>query len=177
MPDTKYNIPESIKGLLRDKDDEIAALREEIKRLREKVKPKFEDFVMRNKDESVLGYIEEDILAYLLKEDVAFVNSREYLCIDGETKQPETLVIFVNCNDIWAWACAEGLEITLDELPELCEMYMKDSGWGAIKWACKKRNMRPQKPIRDDMKKDNAWCDMMESLDPNYDEIQRPEGE
>jgi hypothetical protein len=36
MPDTKYNIPESIKGLLRDKDDEIAALREEIKRLRAK---------------------------------------------------------------------------------------------------------------------------------------------
>lgn len=130
---------------------------------------KYDDFILKNPDCSFCCYDDEGMLIYLLQEDVLFCNSRQYLCVDNKTQQPETIVIFVNCNDVWFWACADAEEITLEELPELCRLYMEDSDGGVIKWACQKRNMRPQAPIRRALARagETRW---MDELDPNPDE-------
>ena len=132
----------------------------------------FEDFIFMDTDGRILDYDEEGMISYLLDEDVLFCNSRKYIDLDGK-ETPSTIVLFVNCSDIWSWACSDAEEIDTEELPELCERYMIDKKWGIVKWACQKRNMRPQKPIRDDMKKEGVWCKMMENLSPNYDEKEK----
>ncbi len=126
-------------------------------------------------------FMEEDALAYLLKEDVLFFNTREYITPDwdknkrkeGEERKleicGETIVLFVNCNDTFAWACADAECICEDEIEDLyvfCKMYK----FGSDRWVCLKRNEKPQKPLVDMMKKENEWDELMENLlDNQYD--------
>ena len=44
-------------------------------------------------------------------------------------------------------------------------MWRNDKMYGVDKWCCKRRSMQPQEPIRDDMKKANAWEDWMDKLE------------
>lgn len=103
-------------------------------------------------------------VAELLLDGVLFVNSRKYLCYDGKTERPATLVLFVNCNDIFAWACADAEQVEMKELLDLYQMHVADKKWGAAKWCCKKRNQRPQYPVERDMRADGSWDDTMEKL-------------
>lgn len=54
---------------------------------------------------------------------------------------------YVNCNDLFVWACADGEDITEEDLPEFY-LAIEDCG-GNIKtgsdlYCCRKRGMRPQ---------------------------------
>lgn len=116
--------------------------------------------------------IENVALAELLRADVLFCNTRQYHCPMSNKLQEDTIVLFVNCNDVFAWGCADAEAIKSgdeagDELYELYRMWETDPQWGATKWVCQKRNQRPQDPIRDDMKKAGAWDAAMESLPDN----------
>jgi len=120
---------------------------------------------------------EELALSILLKEGILFANSRKFVgikfvpdnskkefhCEDGEIKE-ETIVLFVICNDLFAWGTADGENITLEEIPNLYKSWANDKHWGVSKWCCKKRNLKPQKPIIEDMKKDGVWDSEMEKL-------------
>lgn len=108
----------------------------------------------------------EKLLAYLLKEELVFCNSRKHLCLDG-TEQSYITVIFALCNDVFAWGYAEAEPIEPKEFSSFYELHKENKKWGAMKWACKKRNLQPQKPIVDDMKKDGYWDDELESLEKN----------
>jgi len=65
---------------------------------------------------------------------------------DGEYA-PFTL--FVNCNDFFAWGCADCEEITAEDYNDLVKA-IKDAsnsehGWaGHLLWVARKRKMRPQ---------------------------------
>lgn len=108
----------------------------------------------------------EMMLSYLLENDIVFMNTRPYVCLDGKV-HPETIVIFVNCNDICAPA-SDAVEITESELPVLFEsVYESKSTFGQIKWICKKINCQPMKWIRENLKANNEWDDEMESLPAN----------
>lgn len=113
---------------------------------------------------------EEAMAAWLLDNGCLFLNSRKY--VDNwkgkEETQPETLVMFLNCNDVFAWACADACEVTSDELPRLFDMARADEKYGAIKWACIKRNLQPQKPLKDKMIKDGVWTEELDKLPPNH---------
>jgi len=109
----------------------------------------------------------ELILAKLLIDEVVFCNDSSLKDYDNSNICEETIAIFVGCNDIWGWACADAETISTKELPELYKFYMADKKWGSLKWACKKRNLQPQAPIIKDMKKEDVWCDIMESLPEN----------
>lgn len=128
---------------------------------------------------------EEIALAKLLVDDICFLNTRPYVSFTGwpkNGKEPnwdytpdnckKTTVVFVNCNDVWFWACADAEPVTTTEIPDLYRMHIQNKKWGSLKWACKKRDMQPQAPIRRDMKKEGAWCELMESLPPNPDDKQ-----
>lgn len=54
--------------------------------------------------------------------------------------------MFVNCSDLFFWACADGEEVTTDDLPSLVECIKLHEKYGNILWVCRKRVMRPQAP-------------------------------
>ena len=73
----------------------------------------------------------------------------------------------MNCNDVFAWACADAESITTEECVDLFKEINKDKKWGDTVWICKKRNLKPQGPIIKDMKIDGSWTDEMEALPNN----------
>lgn len=80
----------------------------------------------------------------------------------------ETIGLYVNCNDLFYWACADCESIPFSEIRSLYERVFDKDGnyqkWGSTIWACLRRGMRPQHPIEDAMKKDGFWTDELEAL-------------
>ena len=131
---------------------------------------------------------ENKALAYLLAEEIVFLNCMSYIQNDwralSEKKKKKlkiagrTIVIYVLCNDIFAWGCSDAEDISSSELQDLWNMYAVDPTWGSAKWCCKKRNEQPQRPVKDDMKKAGSWESWMDDLQPNfYDEHLKKEME
>lgn len=82
-------------------------------------------------------------------------------------KETGRIVVFLNCNDIFAWACADA-----EELPpglwlefEKSVERLRDKNhewtapWAAAAWAVKLRKVAPQKPATD------RFSDFVETLD------------
>lgn len=112
-------------------------------------------------------YFEEWVLAKLLVDDVVFINQRKYLCIDNKTERGDTIVVFMKCNDVFAWGCADAENLGVDEMINLYKLHKADKKWGSVKWVCQKRKSQPQRPIIRNMKKDGAWDNIMEALPKN----------
>lgn len=116
--------------------------------------------------------VEEIALAHLLLDDVLFANAFRYVYDPwpGEKEpevpklQPRTITLFVNCNDEFAWACADAESLTTEELPVLYKMWHADKKWGSAKWVALKRKLRPQWPFVKLMIQDNAWDAELEAL-------------
>lgn len=51
---------------------------------------------------------------------------------------------WILCNDLFFWGCADGEDISLEELPQLLECHALSPSFGGDLWCCRKRNMRPQ---------------------------------
>lgn len=93
---------------------------------------------------------EDQMLAVLLvKEIVKFTNNR----------------LWVMCSDMFAWAMSDGEDITLDEIPDLYHSWYKEQKFGDLKWVATKRNLQPQEPVIEWIKKEGVWDDEWESLD------------
>lgn len=111
---------------------------------------------------------EEDMAAKLLKEGALFINSRKYIAsFPDEPLQivgPETLVLFVACNDVWDYAIADAEHVTMDELPDLYRAHIQNPQFGSTAWACKKRERRPIPPLEGAMREAGCWDDEMEAL-------------
>ena len=112
---------------------------------------------------------EELALSILLKDDILFCNDRQYV----EFKDPtiirgETIVLFVLCNDIFAWGLADGEDLPLGEVGNLYRMYEQDPKWGTAKWCCFRRKEKPQYPVAEAMKRDGSWDNEMEKLSENH---------
>lgn len=81
----------------------------------------FEDFVHRwpIDGNQRIHFQEERALAYLLNEDVLFINSRPYIQNPWskpehrEVSGSETIVVFVECNDLFAWGFSDAENISL----------------------------------------------------------------
>lgn len=132
----------------------------------------FELFDWNNKPKYSSYFDEELALAELLKEGVVFCNSMDYMY--DNKKAGHTIVLFVNCNDIFAWALADGEDLPLEELKNLYSMWKEDNRWGPAKWCCKRRNERPQGPVARDMVLSGSWEDWMYDLKENgYDKIMK----
>ena len=113
---------------------------------------------------------DELALSILLKNNVLFCNERHYSQNPDGKSEGSTIVLFVICNDIFAWACADAEDLPFSEIPKLYRMWEKDKIYGPAKWCCIRRNEKPQQPMIDYMKKEGAWDDVMEKLPDNlYD--------
>ena len=69
----------------------------------------------------------------------------------------ERISFWVNCNDLWSWASADGEEIPYGEIENCYKL-------GAITWACVRRNLRPFDRCEEEMKKRDAWNDTLDAL-------------
>ena len=77
----------------------------------------------------------------------------------------ESFSLYLNCNDVFFWGCADTEVIQPSDIEDLFEWWIQDEKWGEIKFACKKRNMQPQIPIVEDIKKDGKWEGWMDDLE------------
>jgi hypothetical protein len=89
----------------------------------------------------------EHKLAHLLLEDVLFCNDGWWYETEGKPWQKGYISHHVNCNDVFAWGCADAEDITYNEIHELYEFWKKDPIWGSSVWCIKKRKQRPQLPV------------------------------
>ena len=115
---------------------------------------------------------EEAMVAHLLEENILFVNARRYVSNEktNELSKNETLVLFLNCNDVFAWAYSDAEDVSYDELPELFKMYEANTDCGPTQWVCIKRNQKPQAPMVKYLKENDGWNEVMEALPENkYD--------
>ena len=116
--------------------------------------------------DGVENYDEEGMVLYLLQKGRLLCNGRKYLDEKGVV-YPETIVLFLICNDTFGWACADAEEIAYNELPELYKAVKADERYGDTKWVCKKRNLQPQQPLIEIMKEAGVWDEAMEALPKN----------
>lgn len=118
---------------------------------------------------------ETAMLSELLAKDVLFANSHNYSHeVFGKTYTGHSICLFVNCNDVFAWACSDAEDISLKELPELFKWYEKNPVHGSTVWVCLKRKQKPQFPVQKLLKENNLWNDELEALPENaYDEYCR----
>lgn len=59
---------------------------------------------------------------------------------DGECK------LWVNCSDLFYWACADAEDFTIEDLPEFNRALAESPEHGTLLWCCRKCGMRPQRP-------------------------------
>jgi hypothetical protein len=106
---------------------------------------------------------EETAILKLLLDDQLFVNGRKFQDLDGKARE-ETIVMFVLCNDLFYWGCADAESLPYSEIRKIYEMHIADPTWGTQKWCCLRRNLRPQTPIVKMMRDGGHWDDAMEAL-------------
>lgn len=127
---------------------------------------------------------ENEALAHLLAEDKVFINSHWWMKEEelGEDEKhkawPEeackTFSINVNCNDVFAWGCADAEEMMESDLEEVYEHHHKDPNWGTAVWCIKKRGELPQRPVYDAIMKAGVWnLDEMGLQENRYDAWRR----
>lgn len=146
-----------------------------------------DDFILKyGKEDDEKVFERDKALVYLLEKKVLFSNTRPYIENPYDPKEKHivsesaTIVLFVNCSDTFVWGCADGIEIDANdktdletnELYRLTSYVIDNEKYGSDKFACWKRNLQPQKPVIDKMKKDGVWDEFMESLPKNPDSIE-----
>ena len=107
--------------------------------------------------ESVQFFDETSALAELLAAEVLFCNT-------GTFNGKDTVVLFINCNDLFAWGCADGEEFTSDEIEPLWRAWHADGGRGVEQWVCLRRKMRPQYCVIQEWKRDGKWTAALDAL-------------
>ena len=148
--------------------------------------PRLEDFIIKYEadgEERRVLYAEKAV-QYLMSEGLFFIDCSRYIENDWEdpskweVSRKRSLFLTVNCNDVFAWGCADTEEVEHDEWGDLesDDLYMllrdqlADGRWGSVRWACRKRQQKPQPPIVRDMKTAGVWDEEMESLPDNTDD-------
>jgi hypothetical protein len=95
-------------------------------------------------------------LAILLINEVVSINSFWW-----EKSWPNNaknaIGIFVNCSDIFAWGSSDAEQLLYNDIQDLYDHYIKDPIFGPAVWCIKKRSQLPQKPVYNDIMKQNIW--------------------
>jgi hypothetical protein len=113
-----------------------------------------------------IEFVNEDALAYLLEKEIIFLNCHHWKK-DWPEEARKTLSVFVNCDDVFAWACADAEELNMDELEDLFDHAKQDDVYGPIVWCCKKRNEMPIRPHREHIQRSGLWNLEEMGLEPN----------
>jgi hypothetical protein len=105
-------------------------------------------------------------LAVLLAEDVIFLNSNWWED-DWPKKAREQCCLCVNCNDVFAWGCADAESALYDDIEPLYRAWLADPTWGPTKWCIRRRNQKPQGPVEKAMRAVGVWDAEMDAIGEN----------
>jgi hypothetical protein len=108
------------------------------------------------KPDKEMQFESECALAHLLMNEVVFLNDHWWQKEWAEDAQ-RISSINVNCNDVFAWGCADAEELPYREIENLYRMWRKDPQWGAAIWCIIRRKQMPQKPVEDSIRKACMW--------------------
>lgn len=100
------------------------------------------------------GFNDESAVIELLASGGLFISS----------KGPDSISLFVNCNDQFYWGTADAEEVGYVELKSLYDAWIADKHWGMSIWCCHHRHLQPQKPMRERMIADGVWTDALAAL-------------
>lgn len=65
---------------------------------------------------------------------------------EGQTDGKFSFVFWVNCNDLFWWACSDGEAITPADYPGLLQALKESPEYGGQLWCARQRGWRPQGP-------------------------------
>lgn len=109
-------------------------------------------------------------LAVLLMSKVVFLNNFWW-----EKELPAHMKgivsIHVNCNDVFAWGCSDSEDLHYDEIENVYRAFLKDGHAGVEIWCIKKRNLQPQQPVLNNLKKLGLWTPELDALPLNPDNL------
>ena len=129
----------------------------------------------KDKDKEEIYFDEDEAILQLLAEGILFCNYRTHSSDDKKlTNDGKTIVLFLNCNDVFAWACADAEDVSsIEELKSLYDYCEKYGAWqGSTIWVCMKRKQKPQRPLEKLLKDNNAWPIEIDELPDNkYDKF------
>lgn len=105
-------------------------------------------------------------LAVLLAEDVVFINEYHW-----KNEWPEearkVIAVACNCNDVFAWGCADAEQVNHEDLEALYRAWLSDERWGPTKWCIRRRNQKPQGPVEKLMREAGVWDAEMDAIGEN----------
>lgn len=107
---------------------------------------------------------ENAALAVLFANNVLFLNG----FFRGGKGDKMAAQIYVMCNDVFAWGTSDLEPMSLGDLEDVYKAYAANEWDGVIRWCCIHRNVKPQLPVEEAMRKAGVWDDVLEAL---------PEGE
>lgn len=89
----------------------------------------------------------EEQIAFLLMENEVIVNNGWW----DKSWPKDAITHAVNCNDVFAWGCADAENFSFSDISVIFELYLLDPGYGIAAWCIHKRKDLPQDPVRDAM--------------------------
>lgn len=105
---------------------------------------------------------ERAALAALLLAEKVFLNARHWCETDKEH-----IAVCVNCNDVFAWGCADAEDLPYAEIENVWRMWRKDPAWGTDVWCIQRRKEMPQKPVEKAIREAGIWDLDAMGLEPN----------
>lgn len=140
----------------------------------------FKMVIHYNDGSTEVEYDEENVLRYLIECGfifVGFVRIHEDLLDDDVYHRGTILGLYVNCNDAFVWACADGQSVcSVAELGEIYELTKTKKVYAGIIWAAHKRKVKPQEAVVNDMKRRGEWdetLDQYESYQERYERLEK----
>jgi hypothetical protein len=118
------------------------------------------DFYYDDGDGEPMFY-EDAALAWLIMQD-----GPVYLLGAKDHEGKETIGVYVNCSDVFAWGCADCEPLPMSDLENFLKLYLSHPS-GATKWCCLRRNEQPQPPVKRGMIERGDWDDELEILPKN----------
>jgi hypothetical protein len=112
-------------------------------------------------------------LAVLLMSEVVFMNNFWW-----EKELPKHLKgivsLHVNCNDVFAWGCADSEDLLYEDIEGVYRAFLKDGHAGVEIWCIRKRGVQPQRPVLNALKAAGLWTADLDTLPRNPDNPEEP---
>lgn len=117
---------------------------------------KIEQEYVDTKGETRKIFQEDAALAILLLDDQVFLNDHWWEKSWPEDAKRRTS-LNLNCNDVFAWGCADAETIDFKDIEPIYQFWKKDPVWGTAVWCMIRRNQMPQRPVEKKIRDAGIW--------------------
>lgn len=108
---------------------------------------------------------EESAICELIEAGIVFIGGKSgpfFRCGDESGAQ---VGLWVNCNDLWAWATADAEPLAIDDIEPLYVTMCNPARFSFQRWAALRYRRLPMPEIVLDMKSVGVWDDALGALE------------